>query len=84
MNHVMKLFIGEFLVAYFDDILVHSKTMNEHVEPLRCVFEVLRQEQLYANVAKCTFCVHEVVFLGFVVNSRGVEVDEFKVDAIRN
>lgn len=56
MNQVMKPFIDKFVVVYFDDILVYSKTMNERVKHLRCVFDVLRQEQLYATVAKCTLC----------------------------
>ncbi|XP_060202623.1 uncharacterized mitochondrial protein AtMg00860-like [Lycium barbarum] len=58
--------------------------MNEHVGHLKCVFEVLRQEQLYTNVEKCSFCVDEVVFLEFVISSRVVEVDESKIDAIKN
>ncbi|XP_059292323.1 uncharacterized mitochondrial protein AtMg00860-like [Lycium ferocissimum] len=58
--------------------------MDEHVIHLKCVFEVLRQEQLYANVAKCSFWVDEIVFLGFVVSSRGVEADESKIDAVKN
>ncbi|XP_059277846.1 uncharacterized protein LOC132032044 [Lycium ferocissimum] len=44
----------------------------------------MAQEQIYANVAKCSFCVDEVVFLGFVVSSKGVKVDESKIDAIKN
>ncbi|XP_015165379.1 uncharacterized mitochondrial protein AtMg00860-like [Solanum tuberosum] len=60
------------------------KTMHDHVEHLRCVFDVLRKEQLYANLDKCSFYVDEVAFLGFVVSSRGVEVDESKIDAIKN
>jgi len=48
------------------------------------VLEVLRNEKLYANLEKCTFCTNKVVFLGFVVSGQGVEVDESKVEANKN
>ena len=83
MNHVLRKFIGKFVVVYFDDILIYSKTLDEHVEHIRCVLAVLREEKLYANKEKCTFCIEKVVFLGFVVSGQGVEVDEEKVKAIR-
>ena len=83
MNHVLRMFIGKFVVVYFDDILIYSKTLDEHVEHIRCVLAILREEKLYANKEKCTFCVEKVVFLGFVVSGQGVEVDEEKVKAIR-
>jgi len=84
MNHVLRTFIGKFVVVYFDDILIYSRTMEEHVEHIKIVLEVLRTEKLYANLEKCTFCTDKVVFLGFVVSGQGVEVDESKVEAIQN
>jgi len=83
MNHVLRAYIGHFLVVYFDDILVYSKSLEEHVEHLKMVFEVLRKEKLYANIKKCTFRTDNLVFLGFVVSTDGVKVDEKKVKAIR-
>ena len=83
MNHVLRMFTGKFVVVYFDDILIYRKTLDEHVEHIRCVLAVLREEKLYANKEKCTFCIEKVVFLGFVVSGQGVEVDEEKVKAIR-
>lgn len=83
MNHVLREFIGKFVVVYFDDILVYSTTLELHVEHLRSVLSMLRKEQLFANLEKCTFCTDHVVFLGFVVSSKGVQVDEEKIKAIQ-
>ena len=83
MNHVLREFIGKFFVVYFDDILIYSTTLDLHVAHLKSVLCVLRKEQLYANLEKCIFCKDHVVFLGFVVSSKGVQVDEEKVKAIQ-
>ena len=83
MNHVLRALIGRFVVVYFDDILIYSKTMKEHVEHLRQVLDVLRKENLYANYKKCTFGAHNLIFLGFVVTSHSIQVDEEKVKAIK-
>ena len=69
-------------MVYFDDILVFSKSLEEHATHVRDVLQILRKEQLYANMEKCTFGVEKVVFLRFVVSSKGIHVDETKIDAI--
>ena len=84
MNHVLRAFLGRFVVVYFDDILVYSKTLDEHVTHLKHVLDVLRQEKLYANFDKCTFYMDRMVFLGFVVSADGIEVDIEKVKAIQD
>nr|AAM15062.1 putative retroelement integrase [Arabidopsis thaliana] len=84
MNHVLRAFIGIFVIVYFDDILVYSESLREHIEHLDSVLNVLRKEELYANLKKCTFCTDNLVFLGFVVSADGVKVDEEKVKAIRD
>ncbi|KAK5819565.1 hypothetical protein PVK06_024575 [Gossypium arboreum] len=55
MNHVLRAFIGKFCVVYFDDILVYSKTLEEHVPHLRAVLETSRKEVLYADLKNCSF-----------------------------
>lgn len=83
MNHVLKEFLGKCVVVYFDDILIYSKSYDDHLVHLRNVLEVLRREKLYANMEKCVLCTNHVVFLGFVVSSQGVQVDQEKVKAIQ-
>ncbi|XP_057986688.1 uncharacterized mitochondrial protein AtMg00860-like [Hevea brasiliensis] len=57
--------------------------MDEHLHHLRLMLDVLRHDKLYAKTKKCSFCLEKVVFLGFIVSGKGIEVDEEKVKAIR-
>src|SRR6185295_4978421 len=83
MNHVLRHFLGKFVVVYFDDILVFSRSLDDHVTHLRQVLDCLRKEKLYANISKCAFCSDSTVFLGFVVSKEGLQVDQEKVRAIK-
>ena len=78
MNHILHAFIGKFVVAYFDDILIYSKNLDDHFIHLKYVLDVLRKERLFANFKKCTFCTDKLMFLGFVVSARRIQVDEEK------
>ena len=55
MTQVLRPMIGIFLVVYFDDILIYSRTREDHVDHLKQVCLVLRKENLYANLKKCAF-----------------------------
>jgi hypothetical protein len=67
MNEVLRAFIGRFVVVYFDDILIYSKSLEDHLDYLRAVFNALRDARLYGNLEKCTFCTNRVAFLGYFV-----------------
>ena len=82
MNHVLHSFLEKFMVVYFDDILVYSKSLDEHVMHLKIVLDVLRQERLYPNLKKCTFYAKQLVFLGYVVCAQGIQVDQDKMKLI--
>jgi hypothetical protein len=78
MNMMNKVFMDELdkcVVVFIDDILVFSKTAEEHAEHLRIVLGKLRQHQLYAKFSKFEFWVEEVAFLGHVLSAKGVAVD---------
>ncbi len=67
-------------MVFIDDILIYSKTKEEHEEHLRLALEKLREHQLYAKFSKCEFWLSEVKFLGHVISSGGVAVDPSNVE----
>ena len=75
MNQVLQPFMGKFVLVYFDDILIHNKSRDEHVEHFREVFKVLRENKLYANLKKCNFMQDSLLFLGYIVSSDRIKVD---------
>jgi hypothetical protein len=67
MNEVLLAFIRKIMVVYFDDILIYNKSIDEHIDHLRDVFNALHDAHLFDNLEYCTFCMDQVSFLGYVV-----------------
>ncbi|GJS58624.1 putative nucleotidyltransferase, ribonuclease H [Tanacetum coccineum] len=84
MNRVCKPYLDKFVIVFIDDILIYSKTKEDHEVHLGLVLELLRKEKLYAKFSKCEFWLQEVHFLGHVVNQNGIHVDPSKIEAVKN
>ncbi|XP_074375287.1 putative mitochondrial protein AtMg00860 [Apium graveolens] len=82
MNRVFKDFLDKFVIIFIDDILVYSKSKEEHEEHLRVVLEILRKNKLFSKYKKCEFWLDQVAFLGHIVSVDGIKVDPAKVKAI--
>src|SRR6266403_5338385 len=82
MQSVFSKYLDEFVIIFLDDILVYSKSFDEHLKHLECVLQTLRQHKLYAKISKCEFSKNELSFLGHVINSDGIKMEPSKVDAV--
>ena len=82
MNKVFMEYLDKFVVVFIDDILIYSKTNEEHVEHLHLVLEKLKEHELYAKYSKCEYWLHEISFLGHIVSAGGVAEDPSKVEAV--
>jgi len=71
MNRVFHLFLDKFVVVFIDDILIYSRTKEDHLEHLRTILKTLVDHQLYAKLKKCDFWMEKVHFLGHVISAEG-------------
>jgi hypothetical protein len=82
MNSVFMLELDNFIVVFIDDILIYSKSEEEHVQHLHIILQRLWDHQLYAKFSKCAFWLKEVPFLGHVISAEGIAVDPSKIQEV--
>ncbi|GKG11623.1 putative reverse transcriptase domain-containing protein [Tanacetum coccineum] len=83
MNRVCKLYLEKFIIVFIDDILINSKSEEEHEVHLKTILDLL-EKKLYAKFSKCAFWLKEVQFLGDVVSRDGINMDPSKVESVKN
>nr|GEZ96051.1 retrotransposon protein, putative, Ty3-gypsy subclass [Tanacetum cinerariifolium] len=84
MNMVCKPYIDKFVIELIDDILIYSKSKDDHEVHLKLVLELLKKEKLYAKFSKCEFWLQEVHFPWHVVNDNGIYMDPSKIEVVKN
>ncbi|GKE91175.1 putative reverse transcriptase domain-containing protein [Tanacetum coccineum] len=84
MIQVCKPYLDIFVIIFNDDILIYSKSKEEHAKHLKLILELLKKEELYAKFLKCEFLLSKVQFLGHVIDSESIHVDPAKIDSIKD
>jgi hypothetical protein len=82
LNSIFREFLRQFVLVFFDDILIYSKSIAEHKNHLIIVMEILRKHSLCLKESKCTFGTLQVEYLGHVISKFGVVTDPAKIAAI--
>jgi hypothetical protein len=82
MNDVLHLYLRKFVLVFFDDILIYSKTWAEHLQHINIVLHTLRDHQLHLKCSKCSFGARSVAYLRHVISAARVAMDATKVEAV--
>jgi hypothetical protein len=82
MNDILSPFLRKYMLVFVDDILIYSKTLNEHATHVEAVLGVLLKHELKVKKSKCTFAKQEILYLGHVISAEGVSTDKAKIDPI--
>ena len=84
MNDIFHTTLRRYVLVFFDDILIYSKTCEEHLVHLTMIFDTLLQNQLYVNRSKCLFGQQKVDYLGHIISSNGVSIDPKKIQSMES
>ena len=84
MNRIFQPYLDQFVVVFIDDILIYSRSTEEHERHLRIILQLLREKQLYAKFKKCELWLKKVGFLNHIIDKEGISVDSAKIEAIKD
>jgi hypothetical protein len=82
MNQVFNKQLRKYLLVFFDDLLIYSKTWEEHLRHVDQILSIMEEQSLYAKESKCEFGMTEVLYLGHIIGAKGVQVHQEKIQAI--
>lgn len=84
MNHIFQEHLRKFILVFFDDVLIYSKSLEDDLQHLRTAFELLVQHQLLAKRSNCVFAASRVEYLGHYISAQGVSTDPKKIKAVQS
>ena len=79
MNIMLNVHLDAFVVVYLDDVLIFSKTLEDHFKHLQAVFHLLREHKFFVKLKKCSFFQSSVTFLGHDINEKGLNINSNKL-----
>jgi hypothetical protein len=82
MNEIFAELLTRGVLVFMDDILIYSKSLDDHVALLKQVFAILEKHQFLIKKSKCSFAKNTVEYLGHVISEAGVATDSSKIQAI--
>jgi hypothetical protein len=84
MNNLLQPVIHKFALVYLDDVIIYSKTIDEHIKHIQCVLNLLREGGLKIKLSKCLFLQKAVKYLGHIISEDGLRPDPKLTEAIKN
>jgi hypothetical protein len=82
MNNLFAPMLRKYVLVFVDDILIYSKSLEEHIQHLQEVFMILKDNKFLLKLSKCSFAQQSLEFLGHIISAQGVSTDPTKIQAV--